>query len=138
MVKEQISKISLHRVKKKKERETNNQGLDPGHVVSGSRINPPQINLKACSELRSNVYTQGSKLWKLDNHKADVGPEKTCRLDPHAVQKAAAIANRTETQPREPAWGGEREAGGTVVGLCAQASAPTWVEILAVLLTKDK
>lgn len=83
-------------VKKRKKRESNNQGLDPGHVVSTSRINPPQINLKACSELRSNVYTQGSKLRKLDNHRADVGPEKTCRLYPRAVQKAAAIANKTE------------------------------------------
>lgn len=83
-------------VKKKKKRETNNQGLDPGLVVSVSRINPLKINPKAGSEQRSNVYTQGSKLRKRDNHKADVGPEKMCRLYPQAVQKAATIANKTK------------------------------------------
>lgn len=88
--------VKSHYTEVKKKVEINNQGLYPGLVVSVSRINPLKINPKACSEQRSNVYTQGSKLRKCDNHKADVGPEKMCRLYPQAVQKAATLASKNK------------------------------------------
>lgn len=102
-----------------------------------SRINPLKINTKTCSEQRSNVYTQGSKLRKRDNHKADAGPEKMCRLSAGS-QKAAAIANKTKNIAWRASLGwreGGREHSSCVYRLQHLPGLKSW---LLSLLAKDR
>lgn len=105
----EMSTISTQRPPGQRKWETNNQGPDPGHGVSLSRMNLLKIHPESCSEQRSSARTQGSKLRKCDNHISECWIRENVQTDSAGSSGSHDYSQQDKTGSLESQLGVEKQ-----------------------------